>query len=140
MKSIKFQELSFRNNRIWGVLLILALIIVLSSLFDYFSLIDAKAAKYLTSFAYLVPLLNFSRIFYFRNIVQWNKRGMTVRVNDFWGFNFSFSEVNRVFYAEDEYTLDLGGKRKTINLEGVDQESKEKLLTILRRHTEGRRS
>lgn len=138
MKTIKFQELSLKNNPVWTGLYLAVTIFILLSLFDVFSFMGTRTVKLTTAFCYLIFTLYYIQPFLHRNYVMWNKRGMTLRVNDFWGFNFSFSEVNRVFYAEDEYTLDLGGKRKTINLEGIDQGSKEKLLTILRKYTEGR--
>ncbi|WP_157472068.1 hypothetical protein [Neolewinella persica] len=72
------------------------------------------------------------RRFFHRHYVEWNKRGMTLRVNSFWGLNLSFSDVKNVVFSEDSYTLNMyGGSTKNIDLAGIEQQSKERLLTLL---------
>lgn len=138
MKSIKFQELSPRGGGlVLVVLLIATLVFIVLNLFEVFSFVDPTVLKWITAASHLVPLLFFSRPFFYRNHVQWNKRGIAIRVNSFWGHNFGFGDVKSIEYSEDTYTVYRYNDRspKVINLEGIEQGSKEQLLQILRKYT-----
>lgn len=139
MKKIEFYELSLAGNPITGVLIVCAGFFPLLSLFDVFDFMGEQNVKLITAVCYLIIAYHLAfRQFLYRNHVQWNKRGMNIRVNEFWAKSFSFSRIREVIYAENEYTVVTAlGSRKTINLEGIDGESKSKLLNILRTHTEG---
>ena len=137
MKPIKFHELDWRNNKLVMLFCILTLIFIPLSLFDVWDFLGEKTVKLITAVCYLGLALNHLYPFFYRNHVQWNKGGIVIRVNSFWGFNFSFADVKRIEYAEDRYTVykySNGWKPKVINLKGIDQESKERLLEILRHH------
>lgn len=138
MKKIKFYKLSLTSNLFWGLLLIVAAFFPLLSLFDVFDFLGEQNVKLITAVCYLVIAYEVGlRQFFYRNHVQWNKRGINIRINEFWGKSFSFSGIREIVYAEDEYTVITAiGSRKTINLQGIDTESKSKLLNILRSHTE----
>ena len=115
----------------------LTLVILLSSLSGVWDFLGEKTVKFLTAACYLVFPFYYLSTFLYRNLVYWNKLGITIRVNSFWGISFSFADVKRIEYAEDRYTVykhSNGWKPKVINLEGIDQESKERLLEILRSH------
>lgn len=140
MKPIKFHELSFRSNPLSGVLIICAGLFPALSLFDLFDFMGERNVKLITALSYLVLTFQLgARQFFYRNYVQWNKRGINIRVNDFWGKNFPFHNIRDIIYAEEEFTIiTVIGSRKTIDLAGIDGVSKSKLLAILRTHTEGR--
>lgn len=137
VKKIEFYEMSLTRNPLMGILMILSALFTILSLFDVFDFLGEQNVKLITAVCYLVIAYEVGvRQFFYRNHVQWNKRGINIRVNEFWGKNFSFSRIRKVLYAEDEYTVITSvGSRKTINLQGIDTESKSKLLNILRSHT-----
>lgn len=137
MKPIKFHSLDWKNNKLLLLFLLLSLVFIVSSLFDVWDFLGGETVKYITAICYLGLALKNIYPFFYRNHVQWNKRGIMIRVNSFWGTNFSFDEVRRIEYTEDRYTVykyGNGWKPKMINLEGIEQESKERLLQILRSH------
>ena len=138
MKPIKFQELSPKGgNLIWLLLLVASAVFVLLNTFDVLYFENPKVGKWINLVCFLIITTHNLRPFYYRNYVQWNKRGISIRVNSFWGFNFSFADVKRIEYAGDRYTVykySNGWKPKVINLKGIEQESKERLLEILRSH------
>jgi hypothetical protein len=138
MKSIKFQELSPKGkNGIMLALMVAAALFLVLNMFEVFSFLSPKVLKGLTLASYLIVFFHSFRPFFYRNHVQWNKRGITIRVNSFWGANFGFGEVKSVEYSEDVYTVYRYNDRspKVINLEGIEQDSKEQLLRILREYT-----
>lgn len=116
---------------------LLALAFILPNLFEAWDFLGDKTVKYLTAFFSIAMLINGLRPFFHKHHVQWNKRGITIRVNSFLGTNFSFDNIRNIVYAEDTYTVytHSGRRPSVINLEGVDQKSKEGLLHILQQHT-----
>ncbi len=136
MKPIKFQELHWRNNKLMALFYLLALAFILPNLFDVWDFLEPQMVKFLTAFFSVGMLIHSLRQFTHKHYVQWNKRGITIRVNSLFGINFGFADVKDIVYSNNAYTVYLRSKRsRTINLEGVEQESKERLLGILQSHT-----
>gem|GEM_PF-2504218 len=137
MKSIKFDELSFRRKSIiWLISMLAATLFIVLNLFEVFSFLDPRLLKGLMLASYLIVFSHSFRPFFYRNHVQWNKRSITIRVNSFLGTNFGFSDVKTIDYSEDVYTVYTynGRSPKIINLKGIEQGSKERLLEVLRAH------
>ena len=136
MKPIKFEELNWQKSKTTVLFYLLVLVFILPSMFDAWDFLGAKTVKYLNLFFTLGMLIKGIRPFFYNHYVQWNKAGITIRVNSFFGINVSFSEVQNITYAEDQYTIyTFSGKSpKVVNLEGVEQESKERLLGVLRQY------
>lgn len=136
MKPIKFQELYWRKNKLVSFFYLLALAFIVPNMFDTWDFLGAETVKYLTAFFSIGMLINGVRQFTHKHYVQWNKRGITIRVNSFLGVNFSFSEVRNITYGEDAITIyKFDGKYpKTINLKEVEEESKDRLQGLLRQY------
>ncbi|ATA89342.1 hypothetical protein CGC58_06155 [Capnocytophaga stomatis] len=84
---------------------------------------------------FLMMFINYSKMFWFRNFVEWNRRGIIIKVNNFWGKTFSFDDI-RCFHIENkilEITKENGTK-KHINLDGICLESIQKLEKILAKY------
>lgn len=116
----------------------MAAILMVLSLFGVFSFLGEKQTGLLLGICALIVSVSLLQPFFYRNHVQWNKRGINIRINEFWGKNYSFDNIKLVNYKEDQYTIITdSGKSGIINLEGIDGESKSRLLNILQSHTEG---
>lgn len=136
MQEIKFEELSFKTKPLSFVLLMLSASFILLNVFDCLNFLTSDTRKWIIVVCSLYSAMHGLRPFYYRNYVQWNKRGMTLRVNNFWGCNFSFANVEKILCQESEYTVVLRtGKRKVINLTGIETGSKTKLLQVLQAQT-----
>ena len=131
MNSINFQNLSIKQNIIWIILIISGLIFTLLNIFEVFSFANPLITKYISIFFYLVLTLCFSRAIWGRNVVQWNKKGMTARVNNFWGLTIDFAKISKLSFEENNITITyVSGEKKVINLNKIDVKSKKRLQEI----------
>lgn len=103
---------------------------------EIFLFIGPSAVKWITTTLLMASMYNVFRYVYYRNYVEWTKRWVFLRVNSFWGVYFSFSGVERVDFSGDRYTIHRQNYKspEVINLEGIDQESKERLMEILQQY------
>lgn len=135
MNSINFQNLSIKQNIIWIILILLGLIFTLLDIFEVLSFANPLITKYISTFFYIVLTLYFSRAFWGKNVVQWNKRGMTARVNNFWGLKIDYEKISKLNFEESNITITYkSGEKKVINLNKIDLNSKKRLEEILRFH------
>lgn len=133
MNSINFQNLSIKQNIIWIILILSGLLFTLLDIFEVFIFSNPLITKYIGTFFYFVLILYFSRAFWGKNVVQWNKKGMTARVNNFWGLRIHFSEISKLIFEENNISITyMSGKKKFINLNKIDINSKKRLEEILK--------
>lgn len=120
MINIKFEQM--RRNWYWLILPFVALIVF----FFYHKSLWAQLVFFLTS---AFPLL---RVFVHKNYVQWSKKQINIRVNDFFGKSISTYQIESIIFKDDEYIiLDHYGYEKKINLMNIAPESKARLKEIL---------
>lgn len=132
MNSINFQNLSIKQNIIWIILILSGLLFTLLDVFEVFSFSNPIISKYISTFFYLVLTIYFSRAFWGKNVIQWNKKGMTARVNNFWGITIDFAKISKLIFEENKITITyMSGEKKVINLNKIDINSKKRLAEIL---------
>ena len=96
MQKIYFQHLGFKGNLFESFLIILSSIIVILNLF-YLSE-EHQDLPRIVRLIFLLPSLTFiyifSKIFWYKNILQWNKKGMNIKINCRWPKNIRFDELS----------------------------------------------
>ena len=133
MNSINFQNLSIKQNIIWIILIFSGLLFTFLDIFEVFIFANPLITKYISIFFYLVLSLHFSRAFWGRNVVQWNKKGMTARVNNFWGLQIDFAKISKLTFEETNIIITyMSGEKKIIDLNKIDINSKKRLEEILK--------
>lgn len=133
MKKIKFQNLNSKNNILWISVMVLGVIFMFMETFDLYTFENPKISKFIYFLLFLSLSIYHSRLFWFKNVVQWNKKGLTARINNFWGVNTIFENIQTIIFRENEFVIsEFNGNRKTINLKNIDLESKKKLEQILK--------
>ena len=115
MKKIHFDDLS--KQRYWIILMILSLFFIISSLFEPFEFVNPIIYKFLNFFAFLTLTFFSSRLFWYNYNVQWNKKGIVLRIKPFFGKSVSFEEIVSIELIENmmvirksdqsEFRLDL---------------------------------
>ena len=64
--------------------------------------------------------LYFSKLFWFKNTVQWNKKGAVIRINSFMGKSFNFDEIKKTELNEKKLIITKnGGKTMTFDLNEI---------------------
>lgn len=133
MNSINFQNLSIKQNIIWIILILSGLLFTFLDIFEVFIFANPLITKYISIFFYLVLSLHFSRVFWGRNVVQWNKKSMTARVNNFWGLQIDFAKISKLTFEETNIIITyMTGEKKIIDLNKIDINSKKRLEEILK--------
>ena len=93
MKRIKFDNLQY--NWFFISLMVLSLICIILGTFEIIEFENQKINKGIRAFGFFSQFLFYSRMFFYKNYVQWNKRGLFLRINSFWGKTISFEDIRR---------------------------------------------
>ena len=105
MKRIKFDNLS--KNWKLKLLVICSIIFLFLGIFEISVFNDSFFNESFIKIGFLFQVLFFGRMFVYKNYVQWNKKGIYVKVNRFIGINFSFEEMK---YSEIASHLNISVK------------------------------
>ena len=125
MKSIHFE-----NNRkptIWIVLLIISLVIILLKLFSSMPFIDK-----IYPLAFLIQVVFFSRMFFYKNFVQRNKNAIMIKINSFIGKTITFDSLKEVSLEAKQLIIQKkNGKEIKFDMNSINPIDTNKLYQIL---------
>ncbi|CAM4087601.1 hypothetical protein [Flavobacterium weaverense] len=93
MKRIKFDNLQY--NWFFISLILLSLFCIMFGLFEINEFQNPKINKGISAIGYVSQVVFFSRMFWFKNYVQYNKKGIFIRIKTFFGKSISFGNVER---------------------------------------------
>ncbi len=72
-------------------------------------------------------------MFVYKNYVQWNKKGIYIKVNRFLGTNLSFEDIAKIDYKNDTILIKKNnGKEILINLHNIHPNDTLNLFEIIR--------
>ncbi|WP_417198115.1 hypothetical protein [Bizionia sp.] len=93
MKRIHFGNLNKKGRWILLPLILTGLFLLLNGAFDFIEFENPKTNKYLNVFGYIIVFGFSTQMFWYKNYVQWNSRGMLIRIKSFLGKNIKFKEI-----------------------------------------------
>lgn len=126
-----------KKNWFLTTILILSFICLLFGIIELIPFENPKANKQITGVGFLMQVLYFSRMFWYKNYVQWNKKGAVIRINSFWGKTLNFSEIKAVERSDKKLiVLKANGKRIVFDLSKIEECDAQKLNKIIARNTE----
>ncbi len=130
MKRIHFDNL--RKNNYWIILIILSLISMLVGITEPFGFEDQRVYKFITSCGFFIQALYFSKLFWFKNTVQWNGAGIVIRIKSFLGKSLQFNEIKATQLNGKALTLTkTNGKIITIDLNEFSESDIQKLYELM---------
>ena len=130
MKRIKFDNLA--NNWILISLLVVSIVCLIFGTFEIIEFANPKINKWLRFIGFLSQALFFSRMFWFRNYVQWNKKGAMIRIKSFWGENIKFDELSHATLEQKNLKIFNGDAlRYEFDLSDFEREDAEKLNNLI---------
>ena len=133
MKKIHFDNM---KNWIWITILILSLILILTGGLELFEFENPKLNKGLSAIGFLLQVAFYSRMFWYKNYVQWNKKGANIRVNSFWGKTLSFDQIKTTELNEKILTITkTNGNKITFDLSEIADSDSQKLNEIIIKNT-----
>ena len=133
MKRIKFDNLQF--NWFFISTIIVSLLCVLFGFFEIIEFENTKINRRISTLGYLLMTIYFSRMFWFKNYVQWNKKGVVIRIKQFWGKSLSFKDIKSsklegnmlTIYKYDGITYDF-------DLRDIDVNDSKRLNDIINKY------
>ncbi|GIM61433.1 hypothetical protein [Capnocytophaga canis] len=135
MKEIKFFNFgNVRSFRFW--LFVFSGIAMVMLLLEMFFLEDSILRPYIRVSAYLGFSLYYLTPFLYRNSVEWNKRGITLKLNTLvFSRTFSFEDIKSVEFLEKELRVTRHDDVvRRLDLTGITPESIERLKAIFQQH------
>jgi len=132
-KKIQFDNL---NNWIWIVILILSLIFILIGSFELIEFENPKLNKSISAIGFFLQVIYFSKMFWYKNYVQWNKKGVVVRINSFMGKTLRFDEIKKSELIEKKLIITKdNGTTVTFDLNKIAKSDQQKLNEIIVKNT-----
>lgn len=130
MKRIKFDNLS--ENWKLKLLVICSIIFLFLGIFEISVFNDSSLNKSFIKIGFLFQVLFFGRMFVYKNYVQWNKKGIYIKVNRFLGTNLSFEDIKKIDYQIDTIVIKKFNDKETfINLHNIHPIDTLKLFEII---------
>lgn len=131
MEQITF--LDNKSERYWALILIVAFLSIVLNFFDLLSAFPENIGRTAEITAYIFMMVYFIRMWAPRNMVHWNKKGLTMRIGRFnRGLTFSFADITSYSLSNFELliTSRTHGTGK-LNLENIASEDRSRLERIL---------
>jgi len=137
MKRIFFKEAKFKSWTTVIVLLCLTLIIVgCFRNFEMFGLQNYNITRFFWPAGGLIQFTFTTRIFWFKNYVEWNKRNISIKLNNFLMETIAFEKISTVVVDDAAKTLKIllnSGREKVFKTDNIIQNDLKILVTILKR-------
>ena len=133
MKRIHFDNLG--KNKYWIIIILLSLVLIfIEELPIEFE--NPKFYKYLRASGFLLQSIYWSKLFWFKNTIQWNKKGAVIRINSFIGKSLSFDQIKKTELNEDKLIITKnGGEIVTFDLNEIAESDTQKLNEIIVKNT-----
>ncbi|MCA0154545.1 hypothetical protein [Winogradskyella vincentii] len=134
MKRIHFDNLS--KNWFLITILILSIIFLLVGIFEFIPFENPKINKGISGIGFLLQALFFSRMFWYKNYVEWNKKGVTIRINSFLGKSIMFENIKKTELDDQKLVItQRNGKIFTFDLKEIAESDSKKLNEIIIKNT-----
>lgn len=90
----------------------------------------------ISAFGFLIQIFILSRIFWYKNYVQWNKKGIVIKTNPIKSKTINFEDVETIIAEQESIIIQLlHNTNKKINLKEIHEDDKNHLIRILVEHS-----
>ena len=132
-KKIHFDHM---KSWIWIFILFLSLIFILVGFFELFEFENPKLNKRISAIGFFLQLVYFSKMFWYKNYVQWNKKGAIVRVNSWISKSLNFDQIKKTELIQNTLIITKNnGDTVTFDLNEINEADSQKLNEILVKNT-----
>lgn len=132
MKSIHFSNFNKKGGFILLPLLLIGIIFILNGAFNFFEFENSKLNKYLTTIGFVIIFGFQTQMLWYTNYVQWNNRGILIRVKSFLGKNVNFKDILSSELANKKLILrTVQGTKIEFDVSNIVPSDAEKLNEII---------
>ena len=136
MKTIHFGNLNKKSRWILLPLILIGLFLIINGVFDFIEFVSPKMNKYLNAIGYLIVFGFSTQMFWYQNYVQWNKRGILIKIKSFFGKNIKFKEIkSSKLNGKKLIIIEAYGNKIEIDLSHIIESDVEKLIDIINKNT-----
>tara|TARA_R100001369_G_C3251450_1_gene156184 strand:- start:83 stop:505 length:423 start_codon:yes stop_codon:yes gene_type:complete len=133
MKRIHFENM---KGWIWVSVLILSLVFILAGTFELIEFENPKWNKKISAIGFFLQVIYYSKMFWHKNYVQWNKKGAIIRINSWTGKTLSFSQIKTTELNEKVLIITKKDETKTtFDLNEIAESDTQKLNEIIVKNT-----
>lgn len=131
------KHIHFDNKKNWGwiILLILSLFFIVSGTFEFFEFENPKINKRIAAIGFFLQIIYFTKMFWLKNYIQWNKKGITIKLHNVRSTTLSFNDITSCKIKDTTFIISLKyGNTSIFNVEHVVMEDVIKLQQIIESH------
>lgn len=133
MEKIYFDNL--RNNFSTGLFILSALCLIFG-IFELIEFSNSDIHGNLRKTGFLLQALYFSKMFWYKNYVQWNKLGAVIRINSIFGKSIKFVDVRSTEINNKILTVTkTSGEKITFNLKQISESDIQKFNEVIVNNT-----
>jgi hypothetical protein len=97
---------------------------------------NPKTNKTLTVAGFILQIIYFSRMFWYKNYIQWNKKGAVIRINSWSGKSLSFNQIKKTELIDKKLIITkYNGSKVTFDLNKIVESDTQKLSEIIVKNT-----
>ena len=134
MKRIHFDYLGKWNY--WFILIILSLICIVIGIIEPFEFKNKRIYKLVSATGFFLQAIYFSKLLWYKNTVQWNDKGIVIRIKSFPGKSLGFDEINMTEMNEKTMIVTkTNGEIIELNLKEFSESDTQKLNDIMIKNT-----
>ena len=136
MKKIHFNNLESKSNKIKIFILLILLIVVMLDFFELIKFSNPYIIKVVRLLLYLSLFTSHIKNLFYKNYVEWNRKGMIIKINQWLGKNIVFDHIVSAKFASDSLQIkNYSGKVLNFSLKNIEPESVLNLKQILKHNT-----
>lgn len=130
IKKIHFNYLRFKH---WSTFVILiAFLCIMFGFFEIIAFNDPEINKKISALGYILTTIYFTKMFCFKNYVEYNKLGMSIKLNKWISKSISFAEVSEVPLTDSTLTIiEKSGFKKNFQIDTINSKDVAKLIRII---------
>lgn len=100
---IKFEQI----DKSWFLiaLLILSVVFIILGFFEILKFDNPKINRIIGALGHTFLILFFSRSFWFKNYVQWNRKGIVIKIKSFLGKSIAFEDIKESIFEDGKLTI-----------------------------------
>lgn len=134
MKKIHFDHIG--GDWKWAFLFAISLIFILTGFFELIDFSTPVVNQWLIISGSFIPVVFLSKLFWHKNVVQWNKKGLVIRVQSYLGKSLRFSDIESTHLSDQKLTITTrSGKQLLFDLGEFPESDSIKLNDILANRT-----
>ncbi|AEH02685.1 hypothetical protein [Lacinutrix sp. 5H-3-7-4] len=134
MKRIHFANLNKKGRWILLPLILIGLFLIINGVFDFIEFKNPKTHKYLNTLGYVIVFGFSTQMFWYKNYIQWNNRGMLIKIKSFLGKNIKFKEIISSELTNKKLILKtVYGNKIEFDLSEIVESDSKKLHEIIRK-------